>query len=270
MARPRTGTLTQRGPALWRLQVTSNGDRGPGAEPGAKRRLSRTFRGSKAEALAALHRLIVEAGCDLHGGSTATVAVLLAQFMATASLAPTTRADWQCVVDNQLVPALGDIPLWRLTARDCDELYSALKDDGLGPSRVRCAHVVLHRDVTMTIDPSVRQGPDVLHQSRIDGQEQGQAWGIDAVMAYLAAGSQGAQSGQSGAAARFVDGLDDGSRKPAKHSARPRPALSPCRQVQPAAGSGTRVRGRPVSVGALPEPSIWATSRAFRTPAGGS
>lgn len=153
MARPRTGTLTQRGPALWRLQVTPNADRGSGAEPGAKRRLSRTFRGSKAEALAALQRLIVETGCDLHGGSTATVAVLLAQFMATASLAPTTRADWQCVVDNQLVPALGDIPLWRLTARDCDcdDLYSALKKDGLGPSRVRCAHVVIHRAVAQAV-----------------------------------------------------------------------------------------------------------------------
>jgi len=73
------------------------------------------------------------------------VAVLLGQFMATADLAPTTRADWQCVVDNQLVPALGDVPLWRLTARDCDALYTALKEEGLGPSRVRCAHVVLHR-----------------------------------------------------------------------------------------------------------------------------
>lgn len=145
MPRPRTGTLTQRGPALWRLQVTPNVLAGPGAEPGAKRRLSRTFRGTKAEALAALQRLIVEAGCDLHGGSTATVAVLLDQFMATACLAPTTRADWQCVVDNQLLPALGQVPLWRLTSRDCDALYTALKDAGLGASRVRCAHVVLHR-----------------------------------------------------------------------------------------------------------------------------
>ena len=151
MPRPRTGTLTQRGPALWRLQVTSNADPGPGAELGAKRRLSRSFRGTKAKARAALQRLIVETGCDLHGGSTATVAVLLGQFMTTASLAPTTRADWQCVVDNHLVPALGDIPLWRLTARDCDALYGALKDVGLGPSRVRCTHVVLHRALAQAV-----------------------------------------------------------------------------------------------------------------------
>ncbi len=145
MPKPRTGTLTKLGPALWRLQVTSNADREPGAIPGAIRRLSRTFRGTKAEARAALQRFLVEIGCDLHGGSTATIAVLLEQFMTTASLAPTTRADWQSVVANQLVPALGDIPLWRLTARDCDALYTALANDGLGASRVRCAHVVLHR-----------------------------------------------------------------------------------------------------------------------------
>lgn len=151
MPRPRTGTLTQRGPALWRLQVTSSSDRRPGAEPGANRRLSRTFRGTRTEALAALQRLIVETGRDLHGGSTATVAVLLGQFMATASLAPTTRADWQCVIDNQLLPAVGDTPLWQLTARDCDELYTALRDAGLGPSRVRCAHVVLHRAVAQAV-----------------------------------------------------------------------------------------------------------------------
>ena len=71
--------------------------------------------------------------------------------MATASLAPTTRADWQCVIDNQLLPAVGDTPLWQLTARDCDELYTALRDGGLGPSRVRCAHVVLHRAVAQAV-----------------------------------------------------------------------------------------------------------------------
>ena len=71
--------------------------------------------------------------------------------MATASLAPTTRADWQCVIDNQLIPALGDTPLWQLTARDCDALYTALRAAGLGPSRVRCAHVVLHRAVAQAV-----------------------------------------------------------------------------------------------------------------------
>jgi hypothetical protein len=35
--------------------------------------------------------------------------------------------------------------LWKLAARDCDHLYARLSAAGLGASRVRCAHVVLHR-----------------------------------------------------------------------------------------------------------------------------
>ncbi len=41
--------------------------------------------------------------------------------------------------------------LWRLTARDCDALYTELKAAGLGPSRVRCTHVVLHRAVAQAV-----------------------------------------------------------------------------------------------------------------------
>ncbi len=144
MPRPRTGTISQRGQGRWRLQVTLDPDPA-GAEPGAKRRLSRTITGTRAEAREALQRLVVEAGCDLHGGSHATVAVLLAQTMATANLAPTTRADWESLITHHLVPALGEIPIWRLTARDCDGFYTAMAAAGVGPSRVRCAHVVLHR-----------------------------------------------------------------------------------------------------------------------------
>ena len=64
---------------------------------------------------------------------------------ATAQLAPTTRADWESLITHHILPALGDIPIWRLTARDCDGFYTAMASAGVGPSRVRCAHVVLHR-----------------------------------------------------------------------------------------------------------------------------
>lgn len=55
------------------------------------------------------------------------------------------------MVRQHLVPALGEIPLWKLTARDCDELYTKMTAHGLGPSRVRCAHVVLHRAVAQAV-----------------------------------------------------------------------------------------------------------------------
>ncbi len=71
--------------------------------------------------------------------------------MATATLAPTTRSDWDSVVRRHLIPELGAIPLWKLTARDCDRLYHRMAAEGLGPSRVRCAHVVLHRAVALAV-----------------------------------------------------------------------------------------------------------------------
>lgn len=129
------------------MQVTSD----PDAVTGRTRRLSRTFHGSKAEAKRALQRLVVEAGAGLQGGSEVTVATLLEHFMTTATLAPTTRADWDSVVNRHLVPELGMIPLWKLTARDCDQLYHRMALRGLGPSRVRCAHVVLHRAVAQAV-----------------------------------------------------------------------------------------------------------------------
>jgi integrase len=70
---------------------------------------------------------------------------------ASATLGPTTRADWLSVTERHLKPALGEMPLWRLTSRDCDQLYARMKSTGLGQSRVRCAHVVLHRAVAQAV-----------------------------------------------------------------------------------------------------------------------
>src|SRR5439155_1367603 len=114
MAKPRTGTMTQRDQGRWRLQVTGD----PDPLTGRRRRLSRTVEGTRSEARQALQRLVVEAGAGLVGGATSTVATLLEAFMTTATLAPTTRQDWESVIAHHLLPSLGDLPLWKLTARD--------------------------------------------------------------------------------------------------------------------------------------------------------
>ncbi len=113
--------------------------------------MSRAFRGTKSEATAALQRFVTECGAGLQAGSVVTVAVLLDRFLTTAALAPTTRQDWQSVVNRHLVPELGHTALHRLTARDCDHLYHRMALAGLGPSRVRNAHVVLHRAVAQEV-----------------------------------------------------------------------------------------------------------------------
>ena len=94
---------------------------------------------------------MVQAGAGLHGDAGTTIGVLLDQFMISATLAPSTRSDWDSVIARHLRPAFADLPLWKLTARDCDRLYARMAADGLGPSRVRCAHVVLHRALAQAV-----------------------------------------------------------------------------------------------------------------------
>lgn len=139
--------MTERSPGVWRLQTTSD----PDAVTGTTRRLSRTFRGTKPEATAELQRFVAESGAGLQGGSTVTIATLLESFMSTATLSPTTRQDWASLIDRYLIAELGDVPLWKLTARDCDQMYQRLRLSGLGASRVRNAHVILHRAVAQAV-----------------------------------------------------------------------------------------------------------------------
>jgi len=128
LTKPRTGTMTERTPGVWRLQVTSE----PDVVTGRTRQLSRTARGSTADARRALQRLVTEAGAGLQGGADVTVATLLEQFLTTATLAPTTRQDWTSVIDRHLIPGVGDIRLWRLQR---PRLRPAVPPDGARGSR---------------------------------------------------------------------------------------------------------------------------------------
>jgi len=147
MTKPRTGTMIDCGSGRWRLQVAVD----PDLVTGERRRLSRTVRGTRSEAKEALQRIVVEAGVGLYGGGRVTVGDLLDQFMESATLGPSTREDWQSLATRHLKPALGTVPLWKLTARHCDQLYARMAATGGGPSRVRCAHVVLHRAVAQAV-----------------------------------------------------------------------------------------------------------------------
>jgi integrase len=135
------------GSGRWRLQVAVD----PDLVTGERRRLSRTVQGTRSDAKEALQRMVVEAGVGLYGGGRVTVGNLLDQFMEAATLGPSTREDWQSLATRHLKPALGALPLWKLTARHCDQLYARMTATGIGPSRVRCAHVVLHRAVAQAV-----------------------------------------------------------------------------------------------------------------------
>src|SRR5579864_2888694 len=114
--------MKERSPGRWKLQVAAD----PDPLTGERRRLSRTVEGTRSEAKEALQRMVVEAGAGLYGGGRVTVGDLLEQFLESATLAPTTYHDWLSVTTRHLKPALGDLPLWKLTARDCDQLYARM------------------------------------------------------------------------------------------------------------------------------------------------
>lgn len=139
--------MTERSPRHRRLRVAGD----PDLITGERLRLSRTIVGNRTQAREALQRLVVEAGAGLHDDSGTTVGVLLEMFMATATLAPSTRADWESVVNRHLLPELGHLPLRKLTARDRDRLYARMAADGAGPLRCKCAHVVLHRVMVQAV-----------------------------------------------------------------------------------------------------------------------
>jgi hypothetical protein len=84
------GTMTERGPGRWRLQVAVD----PDLVSSERRRLSRTVEGTRSEVKEALQRMVDQAGAGLYGGGRVTVGDLLEQFLESATLASTTYHDW--------------------------------------------------------------------------------------------------------------------------------------------------------------------------------
>jgi len=146
MTKPRTGTMAERSPHHWRLQVAGD----PDLITGERRRLSRTIVGNRTEAKEALQRLVVEAGTGLYGDDGTTVGVLLEMFMATAALAPSTRSDWESVVNRHLLPELGHLPF---VEAHHPRLRTALRPHGRPGPRALAASVHPRR-VTSRRGPS--------------------------------------------------------------------------------------------------------------------
>jgi len=91
--------------------------------------LSRTVHGTRSEAKDALQRMVVDADGGLYGGGRVTLGDLLDQFLASATLGPPPSRLGERD-ERHLKPALGEMPLWKLTSRDCDQLYARMKAAG--------------------------------------------------------------------------------------------------------------------------------------------
>ncbi len=145
------GVVEQRGDKRWRVRVFV------GREDGHTRWVSRTVTGTKRQAQVAVAKLVteVETGqvAKSHAGS---VADLLDRWLDDISPTRTayTMREHRRSVKRDIKPAIGTIPLDRLSARDLDQFYRELLRRGLSPASVRRHHSILHA----ALDRAVKWG----------------------------------------------------------------------------------------------------------------
>ena len=102
--------------------------------------------GTKRAAQRALVELVQDASNASRAVARSTVAVLLREWVASASpnWAATTERQVESVVRHHLEPCLGDVVVGELTAERVDAFYGDLRRDGLSAGTVRRIHGVLH------------------------------------------------------------------------------------------------------------------------------
>ena len=120
------GTMRERSPGTWELTVSTGWD----PTKGRYGRVIRTVRtSSRREVKAALARLEVEVAGGHVGTADPTVAQLLDRWMehlARLGRSDSTLYNYGKYIDRELLPAIGDVRLSKLTARHLDGLYTAL------------------------------------------------------------------------------------------------------------------------------------------------
>ena len=148
-----SGSIRPKGEGRWELRVSV------GRDPATRSRyISRTVRGSKREAEAALAGLLVGVSQRRdHQTTDATVRDLVEQWLdlRRETRSVTTYEAYLAKARYPLLPALGDVPVRELGVRDIDALYRTLSSDvGLAASTVR----QIHNSLTGSLDQDVRWG----------------------------------------------------------------------------------------------------------------
>lgn len=135
--------MREREPGVWELRVSLGRD--PLTQ--RKRQRSRTFHGPRRKAETALAALIAETAIDRAPTTEGTFGYLLAQWLRRADreCERTTAEEYRRIVTVTLMPALGTMPLAKLTGAHLTAVYDALLDRGLKPSSVLRVHACARR-----------------------------------------------------------------------------------------------------------------------------
>ena len=138
------GHLREQRPGTWELIV----DIGRDPLTSRRRQRSRTFRGTKRDAQRELRALIADVEAGRQTGNATLVSELLMRWLELSAqeLSPTTLREYRRLADKRIIPAIGAVPLIKLTTRQLDEYYLALsRDAGLSPASVRQVHSIVRR-----------------------------------------------------------------------------------------------------------------------------
>jgi integrase len=136
------GTKRRLRPNVWEVRISLGKD----PTTGKYGRLSKTIYGSAKDADDALRDLIIDHVPETQEAVGATFGSVLDRWLAECErlqLSPTTIRTYRLQVDKTIRPALGNVPLTRLTARHLDELYGSMRAEGRSPKTIRNHHAVI-------------------------------------------------------------------------------------------------------------------------------
>lgn len=141
------------GPDRWEVQVHIGRD----PSTGKLRQISRTTRKGIADARKLRSRLVTEVARGEHGGTSGTLASLLNDWLAyieSDGRSPKTLAEYRRKVEKSIIPALGAIPLDKLSAHDLDNFYGKQRKAGLSHQTI----LHLHRIMSAALATAERWG----------------------------------------------------------------------------------------------------------------
>ena len=136
------GTKRQKKKGVWEVRVYVGRD----PVTGKPRQISKTVRGGARDADAVIRDLIDKQVPARSDGIGVTVSQLLDKWLDECSrldLSPTTIRTYTSQIDKTIRPRLGAVQLTRLTAKNLDDLYAAMKAQGSSPKTIRNYHAIM-------------------------------------------------------------------------------------------------------------------------------
>jgi len=184
------GSKRKKKDGVWEVRVFL------GRDPitGKVRHLSKTVHGSGRDADDALHDLLAKYGGGAADGVGATFGQLLDLWLEECERldrSPTTVRNYRAQVEKTIRPALGKVKVSRLSARQLDELYGVIKDQGASPKTIRNYHATISSALHQAVrwgwvreNVADRARPPQVRQRRV------QAPSIEAVRAVVTAAEE--------------------------------------------------------------------------------